>query len=199
MRRWLVVMAKAPRAGRVKTRLAAEIGAVEATRFYRTALAGLVRSVGRDPRWKAVLAVSPGTALRDPVWPGGVALVAQGGGTLGDRMQRVMAGLPPGPALIVGSDIPDIRPAHIARAFALLGRHDAVFGPSDDGGYWLVGLRRSPRVPSVFSPVRWSTAHALADTVANCRGLSVGYCDELCDIDDAADWSAWRRRSGGSL
>lgn len=195
MRRWLVVMAKAPRAGRVKTRLAAEIGMVEATRFYRVTLAGLIRAVGSDPRWKTVIAVSPDTALRDPVWPDDVAIAAQGGGDLGDRMQRIMAGLPQGPALIIGSDVPEIRPAHIARAFDLLGRHDAVFGPAEDGGYWLVGLRRRPSVPLIFGNVRWSTRHALADTVANCRGLSVGYADELADIDTAADWRDWRRRS----
>src|SRR3546814_16124850 len=84
-------------------------------------------------------------------------------------MDRVMRVLPPGPAVIIGTDIPDIRPRHAAAAFRALGRHDAVFGPAADGGYWLVGLRRRPTIPRAFDGVRWSTEHALADTRANLR------------------------------
>ena len=84
--------------------------------------------------------------------------------------------------------------AHIAAAFAALGRHDAVLGAAGDGGYWLVGLRRTPRVPAIFRNVRWSTAHALADTMANLDGLRVGFAAELRDVDAAED----HRRQGGA-
>ena len=80
MNRWLVVMAKQPRAGRVKSRLARDVGAVEATRFYRVTLQRLIRRLGRDRRWTTVLAVSPDGAAGDPVWPRGVPVI---GGVIG--------------------------------------------------------------------------------------------------------------------
>jgi glycosyltransferase A (GT-A) superfamily protein (DUF2064 family) len=89
--------------------------------------------------------------------------------------------------LIVGTDVPGITPSHIARAFRLLGRHDAVFGPAADGGYWLVGLRRRPRIMRIFANVRWSGPHALADTLANLDGRAVAFVATLSDVDDAKD------------
>ncbi|TCT12078.1 hypothetical protein EDC22_103393 [Tepidamorphus gemmatus] len=193
--RWLVVMAKRPRAFAVKSRLAAEIGATEAIRFYRTNLARLMRALAGDARWTTVLAVTPDPAVTDRALPAGLARIGQGAGDLGARMQRIMETMPPGPVVIIGSDIPGVRPAHIDVAFRLLGRHDAVFGPAADGGYWLVGLRRRPMVPRIFDGVRWSSEHALADTQANCTGLSIGLVASLTDIDTGEDWRAWRRQS----
>jgi hypothetical protein len=128
------------------------------------------------------------------VWPGTWRQIGQGTGDLGERMGRVMRALPPGPAVIIGTDVPDIRPDHVARAFRALGRHDAVFGPAADGGYWLVGLRRRPRVPEIFEGVRWSTEFALADTLANALTLDVALLDVLDDVDDGAALERWRRR-----
>ena len=82
-------------------------------------------------------------------------------------MDRVMKTMPPGPVVLIGADIPDIRPCHIKNAFKILGAHDTVFGPAEDGGYWLVGQRRRPRILSLFADVRWSSPHALADTLKN--------------------------------
>ncbi|WP_244444265.1 TIGR04282 family arsenosugar biosynthesis glycosyltransferase [Lutibaculum baratangense] len=191
----LVVMAKLPVAGAVKSRLAAEVGVAEATRFYRTTLRRTLMRLSPDRRWRTVLAVAPDRSARW-AWPCGVPACPQGRGDLGRRMQRIMDAIPPGPVVIVGSDIPGIRPRHIASAFRLLGRSDAVFGPAEDGGYWLVGLRRRPRVPQIFDSVRWSSDHALADTLANCQGLSVGFAATLPDVDTAAGWRAWRRLEG---
>ena len=143
-------MAKGPRAGRVKRRLAASVGVVSAARFYRTCLAHTLMRLGRDPRWRTLLAVSPDSDVSAPYWPRGIERVPQGGGDLGVRMQRLFRRLPPGPAIIVGSDIPAIKPSDIARAFRLLGNGDAVFGRAADGGYWLVGLRRSPASAGAF-------------------------------------------------
>lgn len=192
--RWLVLMVKEPRLGRVKTRLAREIGSVPATRFYRTTARNMIRRLARDRRWRMVLAVAPDTALASPAWPAELPRLAQGRGDLGDRMQHVMDVLPPGPALIIGTDIPAIRPGHLARAFRLLGTNDAVFGAAGDGGYWLVGLKRMPRVRQIFRNVRWSTAHALADTQANLAGRRVGRAAEISDVDGAEDY----RRHGGA-
>ena len=185
--RWLAVMAKEPRLGKVKSRLARDIGWVGATAFHRRTLSHLIGRLRFERRWNTVLAVTPDAALWNNCWPGGVALWAQGPGDLGARMGRLMRDLPPGHAVIVGSDIPAVKRAHIARAFRLLGDHDAVFGPAEDGGYWLVGLRRSPRLVDPFTGVRWSSPHALADTRANLAGLRIGMVETLADVDDGAE------------
>lgn len=197
MRRHLAILVKEPRPGRVKTRLARDIGAIEAAWWFRHQAGALLRRLGRDPRWCTVLAVSPDTeGLASRVWPAHLPRLPQGRGDLGARMGRVLAALAPGPAIVIGADIPAIRPAHVAEAFRLLGRHDAVIGPAEDGGFWLFGLRRPrPLPPGLFRSVRWSTPHALADTLAGLGGLSVGFAARLPDVDDAAGLARARRLS----
>jgi len=192
MKRHLVIFARAPQAGRVKRRLADEIGLMAATRFYRANLAMQIRRLSSDRRWTVWLFVTPDDALGHPVWRSGTRqarLCRQGQGDLGQRMKLPFRSLPPGPVVLVGSDIPAMRPCHIARAFHLLGRHDLVFGPASDGGFWLVGARRGRPLPhALFAAVRWSTAHALADTLAGIpEGFTIGLADTLDDLDDARD------------
>ena len=186
----LIVMTKLPVAGAVKTRLAREIGVAAATRFARHSATALLQRMARDPRWQTILAVSPDTSVASRAWPARIARMGQGQGDLGRRMQRIMARGPPGPVVIVGTDIPGLTPAHVAQAFALLGRHDAVLGPAADGGYWLVGLKRRPRLLQAFGDVRWSSHHALSDTLANLEGRSLAFVATLCDVDDARTFSS---------
>ena len=104
-----------------------------------------------------------------------------------------------GPAIIVGSDIPAITTAHIRAAFESLGRHDVVFGPATDGGYWLVGVRRglpAAGLRHLFDAVHWSSEDALADTLRNVpNGWRVGYAATLRDVDRMADLAAWQARA----
>ena len=186
----LVVMAKAPAAGAVKTRLARVLGVAEATRFARHATAALLQRLVPDPRWQTILAVTPDVAVSSRCWPRGVIRVRQGKGDLGCRMQRIMDMLPPGPVAIIGTDVPRVTAAHIAPAFRRLGRHQAVFGRAMDGGYWLVGMRRRPRVLQAFANVRWSSEHALSDTLARLRNVSVGFIATLPDVDEALAFHA---------
>jgi rSAM/selenodomain-associated transferase 1 len=192
----VVVMARAPRLGTVKRRLARGIGDVAALGFYRTALAALLRRLGRDPRWTLWVALTPDRGRLPGPW----RVRRQGGGDLGARMLRPLGrpplGLPAGPALVIGSDVPEVRPAHLAAAFRALGRHDMVFGPAEDGGYWLVGARRRPTFPrDPFRGVRWSTADALSDTLANLgAGVTAARVATLADVDDAASFRRWRSR-----
>jgi hypothetical protein len=185
----LVIFAKEPRLGRVKTRLGRDIGHVRAWGFYRRMLFSLVRRLGRDRRWRTVIACAPDTALSHAgVWPPGVARIPQGRGSLGTRMQRTFNQLPPGPVVIIGADIPEITSRDIADAFRALGHTDAVFGPADDGGYWLVGLRRRPRILQIFAGVRWSGPHALADTLGNLGKASYSALKTLNDVDNGKDF-----------
>ncbi len=178
----LILFAKAPRFGSVKTRLARRVGPVESLRFHRARLGHMTRTLGRDRRWRTVLAVSPDGA-RGP-WTGGLPLLDQGRGDLGARMRRCLEAAPGrGPVVLVGSDIPDLRSFHVARAFAVLRRRDVVFGPAEDGGFWLVGVSRRRPVPRFFAGVRWSTAHALADCLDRLPDHRVALVDRLADLD----------------
>lgn len=198
--RHLVVFARAPRLGTVKRRLAAGIGELAAWRFYRATARGLLRRLARDRRWRCWLALTPNSSARRGGFRQGrrgtMRALPQGAGDLGRRMARVMRRLPPGPVVIVGSDVPAITAAHIARAFAALERADAVFGPAADGGYWLVGLRRARA--GLFRGVRWSSETALADTLASLgSGPRVELLETLADIDLPADYARWRAAAGG--
>jgi rSAM/selenodomain-associated transferase 1 len=189
----LIIMAKSPGAGQVKRRLGASLGTVAACNVYRSCLAHTLRRLSVSSRWRTVLAITPDADLAAPHWlrlapAKSVARLGQGGGDLGRRMQRLFARLPPGPAIIIGSDIPSIRASHIVQAFRLLGAHDVVLGPAQDAGFWLVGLRRSPRVLAPFRSVRWSGPHALADTLVNLKGHRVALAATLSDIDTEEDY-----------
>lgn len=187
-RRRLVVMVKEPRAGRVKTRLGREIGMVSAAWWFRHQVSRLLREV-EDQRWQLVLAVSPDReGMQSRVWPAHLPRVRQGRGDLGARMGRILRSMPPGPTCIVGGDIPGIRRHHIARAFEGLGGNEAVFGPASDGGYWLVGMKRATPSPgALFQDVRWSSKHALSDSIQSLGLNKVALIDELSDVDTASD------------
>lgn len=177
-----------PRLGAVKRRLGAEIGHVAAWQFYRRTVRHVLPPLNRDPRWQFWLAATPDDwAGVSRFWPDRCATLPQGRGDIGRRMLRAFRAMPPGPAVIVGSDIPSLAPGHIEEAFRLLGRNDVVFGPATDGGYWLIGLAAHARMLDPFRNVAWSTPSALDDTRANLApSIRVGLCATLDDVDDAA-------------
>ncbi len=187
--RRLIIMVREPRLGAVKTRLARGVGAAQAARFYRTVTANLIRRLAPDRRWQTVLAVTPDGAARSPVWPRAAPRMAQGRGDLGARMARLLASHPHGPVVLIGSDIPGITAAHIAHGFNAMKNADVVFGPAEDGGFWLVGVRRARDIRGLFDGVRWSSARTLADTLANLRGRRVAFVARLTDVDDAATYT----------
>ena len=190
--RCLVIFLKAPVAGRVKTRLAKSLGAGRAAAIYRRLTANTIAHAAAG-RWRTVLAVDPVTALSgfESLWPRRLARIAQGGGDLGRRMRRIFDRPEAGPILIIGSDAPAVRASHIRAAFKALEGADAVFGPADDGGYWLIGLaRRRGRAPA-FKGVRWSSAHALGDTIRTMpEHWRIMRLERLADVDDFADLAA---------
>ena len=176
----LILFLKAPRLGAVKTRLGASIGSLAAWRFYNAMLTRLWRRFAQEQRWRTVLAVSPDQGAAR--WPPGLARQAQGRGELGRRMARaMMAGN--GSVVLVGGDIPDLSARHIAQAMQALKHADAVFGPADDGGFWL------------FHGVRWSSPQTLTDTLANLPATArVVQLETLSDVDTRDDYRAYLRR-----
>jgi uncharacterized protein len=203
LQKHLVIMVKVPQIGATKTRLAVGIGPLAAWRFYLNTTTAVILRLSRRglaSKWNVWLAVTPERlAAGTRFWPAEHALIGQGRGDLGRRMAKPMLDLPPGPVVVIGSDVPDIKPHHIHRAFAALERNNVVFGPADDGGYWLVGLRRRPVFPGrlrpgLFTRVRWSTEYALADTIARLDSrYRVAKIDVLSDVDTAEDFERWRK------
>jgi glycosyltransferase A (GT-A) superfamily protein (DUF2064 family) len=108
-------------------------------------------------------------------------------------MQRIFDACGGGALIIVGTDIPFVTRAIIADAFRNLRRADVVFGRAEDGGYWLVGLRRRLKRLAPFENVRWSSPHALADTLRNLRSENVAFAATLFDIDTEADYRRYLR------
>ena len=111
-----------------------------------------------------------------------------------------MAAAPPGPVVLVGADIPELGPRHVADAFAALGRAEAVLGPARDGGYWLIGLRRGARaLPArALAGVRWSGPHALADSAASLAPLTLAHAATLRDVDEPSDLGRMHDVAGGA-
>ena len=178
-RRHLIIFAKPPRLGRVKRRLAADIGTTEALRFYRRNLAATLRMLGRDPRWQCWLFLDRGAGR----WPRNLPRRLQARGDLGVRMETALRALPQGSTVLIGSDIPGVSRSDIRHAFRGLGRSDVVFGPAEDGGFWLVGLANSRVAPDLFKDIRWSTEHALADCIGNLV-RPPSFAAMKCDVDN---------------
>lgn len=176
----VIVFARAPELGRVKRRLAAGIGGDAARRFHIRTLRAVVRRLA--PRFDVVIAVTPDRyARRGRWWPAGVPRIGQGPGDLGQRMLRALARHP---GVLIGSDIPDVTGAHIAAALRAVRQGKLVFGPAADGGFWLIGARDIARHHGLFRGVRWSSRHALADSLANVApGRAVALAARLADVD----------------
>jgi hypothetical protein len=195
----LVVFVKEPRAGRVKTRLAAALGDEAAAAVYRTiaegVVAGTLPEAGEYER--LVFYDPPDAGERMRSWLPAGRLRKQAAGDVGARMADAFARCFARGArrvAIVGSDAPAVGRAEAREAFAALGAHDVVLGPAHDGGYWLVGLR-APQ-PALFEGVAWSTPSVLAETLARAaaRGLSVARLDPRRDVDTIEDLRAeWPR------
>ena len=189
----LAVMAKAPRAGTVKTRLSPpltlEQTAALNVRFLRDTaehLAGVARSAG-------LISYTPvgDEALFDDLLPEVFALIPQRGDSFGERLYAAaedILAIGYGAVCLIDSDSPTVPPAAYEQAVAaLLTPGDrVVLGPANDGGYYLIGLKRAHPMP--FERIRWSTEHVLAETLARCEkaGLEVILLPTWYDIDDAA-------------
>ncbi len=193
--RHVIVFARSPEYGRVKTRLARDVGALAAWRFYRNTTESLLRRLENNPTWTVWLAWT-GADRRG--WPGLRKAMRQPRGGLGPRMEHCLRSVLPGDVVLLGSDIPGIGAGHIQRAFAGLRKAPVVLGPAHDGGFWLVAIRRVPSVPKPLFPanVRWSTGDTLADVVGNMR-VPYMLADRMHDVDHGADLRALQERRVG--
>lgn len=191
----LIIFVKAPRPGTVKTRLAKEIGETAALEAYRELVHRLIENL-RDLS-NVELRYTPDDAAEEidgwrlVSW----TLAAQGGGDLGTRMQRAFEQslkTDRKKAIVIGSDCPTITVSDIRQGFDKLAFHDAVLGPSRDGGYWLIGLKRAH--PKLFRNMKWSTATVFQETLNRMRRLNLtcAILPEKTDIDDAKSWERYK-------
>ncbi len=188
----LIIFVKAPRAGFVKTRLAAALGPHGALAAYRALVERVLEELSplRDVelRFTPDDAASEISAWLRPAW----RAAPQGDGDLGARMNRAFAqGFASGAArvVLIGSDCPHLTTGDIAAA--ALTDHDVVLGPAEDGGYWLVALRAP--APGLFEQIEWSTDGVLAQTLARAQslGLRVHLLRTLPDVDTVEDWQRY--------
>jgi rSAM/selenodomain-associated transferase 1 len=191
----VVVMAKAPRPGLVKTRLAPLLGddrcaALQSALITRTV--AVATTVAPDA---TLVAFDPPDAKEElaDILPPGVELVPQRAGHLGERLAAAVSdayAVRPGPLAVIGTDIPLLEPRHLQDAAeALAAGADVVLGPARDGGYYLIGMHR-PR-PAVFDidPELWGGPRVLAATLASAQaaGLVVRRTEALRDLDTPED------------
>ncbi|NUN47263.1 MAG: TIGR04282 family arsenosugar biosynthesis glycosyltransferase [Candidatus Brocadiae bacterium] len=196
----LCVFARRPESGRVKTRLAAEIGAEAALGAYRDCLRAVAAQAARiAPRGSLrglfVFGTPDGCVNDMAAWfPRWSAFMDQGDGDLGERMGRAFRRC--SPAVLIGTDSPDLPDAHVEQAFRDLESHDVVLGPAEDGGYVLIGLREQR--PDLFRDIPWSTPAVLETTLKRAAGLRVSLLPPWYDIDTRADLERWRRGTAGA-
>ena len=200
-RQRLLVFARLPELGVVKTRLAAEIGEARALAVYRTMLRDVLAAIGESDRetqievmW-APTAAANGAALREAF--GEHALAMQTGTTLGDRMSMAFSERfffhRTEKIVAVGVDEPTLTRETVDHAFGLLDSCDWVVGPATDGGYYLIGCRAAAFDSSVFRQIEWGTSSVFATTMSRIResGVSVAILPERRDVDTAEDLRAY--------
>jgi len=184
----LIVLAKAPLPGRVKTRLCPPCSPAGAARIAAAALADTLDAAGRAPAARRTLVLDGEYAV-----PDGWARRRQRGDGLPDRLAAAFRDtrLPGLPSLLIGMDTPQAGPALLGAAADRLGDADAVLGPAEDGGWWALGLRE-PAYAVVLREVPTSVACTGARTLAalRCRGLRVAMLPTLRDVDTVADAAA---------
>ncbi len=166
-RRQLLVFAREPVAGRVKTRLIPKLGEAAATALYRKMLHDtltIATQVAADRVELWVDRLDPTSELAARARDLGMSTRVQSGADLGARMHGAFVETLHGArtAVLIGSDCPEYDAGYIAAAFDALERHDAVIGPARDGGYVLIGTKTAE--PRLFRHVPWGTARVLAVT-----------------------------------
>jgi len=193
MKRCLIMMAKYPEPGQVKTRLAAEIGAGHAAELSKRFILVLLQTLSsRD--WEIQMALYPWErkAEMSAVVGEKYVLVSQQGRDLGERMGHVFIQLFAEAfqeIIMIGTDAPDLPAEFVVEAFSALADHDAVLGPACDGGYYLIGFRRGVFSPQLLDGLPWSTPEIFVQQLKRLReqNLQVYILPPWQDVDTLAD------------
>ncbi|RJQ14244.1 MAG: glycosyltransferase [Nitrospiraceae bacterium] len=185
----LIIIAKYPEKGNVKTRLAGHMPDVKIVGLYKYLLENTVHKLRAIAGVDTFIAYAPGNA-EGYFSRFGLNLISLPEGDLGMRMfhafkQVFHAGFQK--AALVGADIPDLSEPVIQKAFELLSHNDIVYGPAEDGGYYLAGMRKL--VKDIFEDVPWSSDQTLKKSIGQAKkaACSVAFTETLSDIDTIED------------
>lgn len=195
----ILVFVKDPQAGQVKTRLAASIGDIAAASLYRAFVADVMETVTMCASYDCWICFSPPeseAAIR--AWLGDDhRFIPQAGADLGLRMTRAFEqtfSQGYDRLILIGTDIPQIQPNTLNAAFSALTETEAVIGPATDGGYYLIGFRKTSFTPDVFRNIAWGSDTVKDDTLGCLSAIGCGcfLLPSLRDIDDVEDLKALR-------
>jgi rSAM/selenodomain-associated transferase 1 len=179
----LIIMARPPEYGKVKSRLAADIGHDRALVVYQMLLRHTLRKASESAMdvhvfWSENSSTIPSGDFTSHI---------QTGDDLGERMANAIQSFKAKKVLVIGSDCLALNSLHLRDAEAQLDQHDIVFGPAKDGGYYLIGMKQLH--PALFQNISWSTEHVLDQSIRAARRahLSIATIEPLSDIDDLRD------------
>jgi rSAM/selenodomain-associated transferase 1 len=189
----LLIFVKYPEPGKVKTRLARSIGSENAAMLYSNMAESIVYDLSKLIDYAKVIFFDPPEKRNDVMrWLkfDGLSFIAQDGNSLGERMSNAFGhafSLGAGKAVVIGTDCPQITKQTIVKAFEKLEASEAVIGPSHDGGYYLLGLRRL--IPELFHDIDWSTNLVFDQTMKRLRrnGIKSECLETLRDLDTVDD------------
>lgn len=196
----LCIFTRVPVLGRVKSRLAAELGQAAALRAHEMLVEDTLGRLAVVAGVRSELWVDerPNARVADWCRKWQLPLRHQHGADLGERMYGALADCLVNEAwgIVVGTDCPPIDAAYVRRALQALAVHDVVLGPAEDGGFGLVGL--SKPAADLFHGVAWGGGEALRGTLANAVRLRLRVCllPAIWDVDEVEDWRRWQQQRG---
>jgi rSAM/selenodomain-associated transferase 1 len=199
--RCVILFVKYPEKGRVKTRLSAGLGNEITQNLYKCFVSDLIGTLEKKRYTFKIAFYPPGSNKKIISWLGPEhSYITQVGRDIGERMETAfketfLEGF--NEVLVIGTDIPDITPSVIDKAFEALRNHDAVIGPCFDGGYYLIGFRKKTFLSDTFKGIQWSTEGVFKDTmgVFMKKGYKVYVMPKLRDIDRIEDLFAFYKES----
>jgi rSAM/selenodomain-associated transferase 1 len=190
----LAVFARLPAPGKAKTRLIPLLGPRRAAEFQAALISDSLRKLDALAGCASPYLFFAGRSFPPGGRPADCTLVRQGGAGLGQRLERAFRWLlrRHGAAVVIGTDSPALSPCLLRVALGKLAACDAVLGPSPDGGFYLVGLRRAAadKIREVFRGVRWGSRSAFRDALENLRrcGFACAILEPCADVDRPADF-----------
>lgn len=196
----IILFVRFPERGTVKTRLAEDIGEEHARILYQCFVLDFLETASRGDRFLRICYYPPESGEGMKEWlGGGYSYMPQQGRNLGERMKNAIEEVfrqGCSHTILTGSDIPDIPPDLMETACAS-SRHDAVIGPSRDGGYYLIGFRKEAFLPEIFEGIEWGTDRVFAKTMEIFAGrqYDVSVLPLWQDVDRLEDLNALYARN----
>ncbi len=198
----LIIFLKYPEAGKVKTRLAKDVGALRAAEIYSEMSKEIIENLLDAGSYRTIIFYDPPekeNEIRNWLGDKQCPITPQAGETLGDKMADAFAQVfssGSDKAVIIGTDCVDVSSKTITQAISSLNNVDVVLGPAEDGGYYLLGL--NSHMPEIFREIEWSTDRVLNQTLERIKEKKLNYelLKTLKDIDTLDDLNAQTRSFG---